>query len=282
MEAWLVKYQVFCRLAAFCTIFALLAYWETKRAGWPWLVNRLERWQKHLSLALFSTLFVRLVFPFLAVTTAFIAEKKGLGFFNQNPTLLIAEIIISILFLDLVMYFQHRIMHNINLFWRVHRVHHMDRHLDVSTGVRFHPLEAAFTTAFKLLAVAFIGAPVVAVFVFEVIYNAMTMFVHANVYLPPKIDRPLRQIIVTPNMHRIHHSDYPKETNSNYGFCFSWWDQLFGTYTARSISGEFKINLGLETYRDKKFQTFENMLLVPFNLKRLKVRHKKRVPSRMA
>jgi sterol desaturase/sphingolipid hydroxylase (fatty acid hydroxylase superfamily) len=282
MEMWLVKYQVYIRLGVFAFFFVFLALWEAKRAAWPWLISRRTRWQRHIALSLLSKVIIRIIFPFLAVTTAFIAQNKGIGYFNKNPLPLWLEIICSMMFLDLVMYLQHRMMHRLSLFWRVHRVHHIDRHLDLSTGLRFHPIEEILTMGFKLLAVSFMGAPVVAVLFYEILLNAMTMFVHMNIHLSSKTDRLLRWLIITPNMHRIHHSDYLKETNSNYGFILSFWDRLFGSYTPMSITGEFKISIGLEDFRDPKFQTFENMLLVPFNLKRLKVRHKKRLPSRIA
>lgn len=282
MDLWLADHQSFCRLVAFVFFFAVLAFWETKRAAWPWLVTRRQRWQKHIALSLLSKVTIRLLFPFMAVTTALIAQSKGVGYFNKNPLPLWLEIVLSMAVFDLVMYFQHRMMHRIKLFWRVHRVHHMDRHLDVSTGLRFHPLEEIFTMAFKLLTVSFMGMPVVAVLLYEILYNAMTMFAHLNIRLKPKTDMMLRWFIITPGMHRIHHSDYLKETNSNYGFVLSCWDRLFRSYTQMPITGELKISIGLEEFRDPKFQTFENMLLVPFNLKRLKIRPKKRLPSRIA
>ncbi|MCS5712687.1 sterol desaturase family protein [Candidatus Berkiella aquae] len=281
MEKWIVQYQDICRLLIFIFFFLLLATIEKKYGIWRWADKRSVRWTTHLSLALISKVTIRLIFPFLAVTTAWIAQQKGIGYFNQNPTLWIIEVILSMVFLDLVMYTQHLMMHRIKAFWRVHRVHHMDRHLDVSTGIRFHPIEEMFTMGFKLLAVAFIGAPVIAVFLYEILLNVMTMFVHMNVYIQPRFDKVLRLFMITPNMHRIHHSDYLKETNSNYGFCLSIWDKLFGTYTYRSISGDNKIYIGLEEFRYPQFKTLPNMLLVPFNPRRLKVRHRKRVPSRM-
>lgn len=281
MDIWLVENQVYCRLVAFAIFFVLLALWEKKRAAWPWFERRRVRWLRNISLSLISKIAIRLMFPFLSLSVAWLSVQKGIGYFNINPKPLILEIAASILLFDFVMYFQHQMMHRIQLLWLVHRVHHMDRQLDLSTGLRFHPFEEIFTMGLKLLVIAFIGAPIVAVLIYEIGLNAMTMFVHMNIHLSTKRDRILRWFIVTPNMHRIHHSDYFKETNSNYGFCFSIWDRLFGSYTPRPITGEFKISIGLEEYRDPKYQILENMLLVPFNLKKLKVRPKKRVPSRM-
>jgi len=282
MDTWLVENQTYIRLMAFAFFFILLALWETKRATWPWVAKRRLRWQRHISLSLFSKVIIRILFPFLAVTTAFIAQHKGVGYFNEHPMPLWFEIICAMVLLDVVLYFQHRIMHKISLFWRVHRVHHMDRLLDISTGLRFHPIEECLTMCFKLLVVGFIGAPIVAVLLYEILFNAFTMFAHLNVHLSSRTDRILRWFIITPNMHRIHHSDYLKETNSNYGFILSCWDRIFSSYTPMPITGEFKISIGLEEFREPKFQILENMLLVPFNPKRLKVRHKKRLPSRIA
>ncbi len=282
MDMWLANNQYVFRLSAFAFFFVFLALWESKYAAWPWLISRHKRWQRHIALSLLSKVIIQIIFPFLAVTTAYIAQVKGIGYFNRNPLPLWLEIICAMMFLDLVMYLQHRMMHRMSLFWRVHRVHHIDKHLDLSTGLRFHPIEEILTMGFKLLAVSFLGAPVVAVLLYEILLNAVTMFVHMNIHLSSKIDHLLRWVMITPNMHRIHHSDYLKETNSNYGFILSCWDRLFGSYTPMAMTGEFKISLGLEDFRDPKFQTFENMLLVPFNLKRLKVRHKKRLPSRIA
>lgn len=281
MDVWLVKHQNECRLFAFVFFFLLLAALETKYCAWLWQEPRRKRWYRNLSLMLISKLTIRVVFPFLTISTAWIAAQKGMGYFNQNPAPLIVTMILSMVLIDLVMYLQHLMMHRITLFWRMHRVHHMDRQLDISTGLRFHPLEEIFTMGFKLLAVAFIGAPVVAVLLYEILLNAMTMFAHMNVYIKPKVDKILRWLIITPNMHRTHHSDYPKETNSNYGFCLSIWDRAFGTYTVFPITGERRITVGLEDYQQSYFQTVPNLLLNPFNPRSLKVRHPKRVPSRM-
>lgn len=282
MDAWLVKYQTECRLLAFILFFLLLAVLEAKYTAWPLQEPRSKRWYRNLSLMVISKLTIRVVFPFLTISTAWIAAQKGMGYFNQNPMGLVMATILSMIFIDLVMYLQHLMMHRITLFWRMHRIHHMDRQLDISTGLRFHPLEELFTMGFKLLAVAFIGAPVVAVFLYEILLNAMLMFAHMNIYIiKPNVDRILRWLIITPNMHRIHHSDYPQETNSNYGFCLSVWDRIFGTYTALPITGPRRVTVGLEDYQQPHFQTVPNLLLNPFNPRRLKVRHSKRVPSRM-
>jgi sterol desaturase/sphingolipid hydroxylase (fatty acid hydroxylase superfamily) len=184
-------------------------------------------------------------------------------------------VILGIIFMDLVMYFQHRMMHRYPFLWRVHRVHHTDKHIDISTGIRFHPLEEIIIMGMKVLGVAFFGVPALAVFIYEVLLSFAFLYTHLNVRLHLPTEKILRYVIVTPGMHRIHHSDFYKETNSNYGFCFSGWDRLFGSYRKKSLTGERKLLFGLEEYRDEKYQTLENLLLLPFNIKNLKIRARK-------
>jgi len=273
MEQWLIQNQVWCRILIFLCVFSMLAVWETFYAWRPWLIARKTRWMRHLSLTCLSKIILRVLFPVFLITVAVRVEQKGMGLLSHFPYA--AQVIFGFIAMDLIMYMQHRLFHKYQWLWRIHRVHHMDRQIDVSTGVRFHPLEEIISMGVKMLGVAFVGVPALAVFFFEVILNAMTMFVHVNICLSRRVERLLRKVIITPGMHRIHHSDYSPETNSNYGFCFSWWDKMFDSYTLVSTAGERKFTMGLEDYQDPKYQTLENMLLVPFNIKRLKVRHKK-------
>lgn len=172
--------------------------------------------------------------------------------------------ILGFIGLDLTMYWQHRILHRVKLFWRLHLMHHTDKKLDASTGVRFHPLEYLFSMGFKMLGIVFFGPPVLAVIVFEIVLNGASMFTHANVKLNPSIEKKLRWLIVTPNMHRIHHSDIPNERDSNFGFFLSCWDRMFRTYTPFSHMGERKLVLGEEQFRGEAAQTFKGMLMQPF------------------
>lgn len=252
-----------------------LCWWESRMRWRPWLTSRLERWVRHLSLQAFGKLCVRLVFPFTILTLAFLVQEKKIGLFYKSHLPYLTRFVLGVIALDFAVYLQHRLLHKNTLLWMVHRVHHMDRSLDVSTGVRFHPIEELLSMAIKILTITFLGIPPLAVAVFEVWLNFATLYTHANVRLKLPTERALRWLIVTPGMHRIHHSDLPPETNSNFGFCLSWWDRLFGTYRPFSRSGESKLLIGLEGYTQAKYQTLQNMLLLPFNVKQLKLNPKK-------
>ncbi|MFI4938626.1 MAG: sterol desaturase family protein [Candidatus Berkiellales bacterium] len=275
MQQWLMDYQVWCRLGFFVVIFALFATWESLHSWRPWLVSRKQRWAKHLSLAFIGKVIVKLFFPLLGLGFAFEIQKRGMGLLNQTTLPYPLIILLSILGLDFVLYLQHRVLHKFKWLWRLHRVHHMDKTLDISTAVRFHPLEELVTMIAKTIGIAMLGIPVLAVFIYELLLKTALLFAHVNVRLPPKIDKKLRVVLVTPGMHRIHHSDTPKETNSNFGFCFSIWDKLLGTYVSAALTTERKLVIGLEEYQNPKYQTLQNMLLVPFNFKFLKVWPKK-------
>lgn len=275
MEQWLIQNQVWCRILIFLLIFSILALWESWQPWRPWFILRTTRWLRHLSLTFLSKIAIRLVFPLFLITMALHVQNKGLGLLTHSHIPYAGQVILGVMGLDLIVYIQHRLFHKYQWLWRIHRVHHIDRHVDVSTGIRFHPFEEMISMGMKMLGVAFFGVPVLAVFLFEVLLNGITLFAHVNVCLKYHVDQKLRLIMVTPGMHRIHHSDYSLETNSNYGFCFSWWDKIFDSYTDIPISGERKLVMGLEEYQDPKYQTLENMLLLPFNLKQLKVRPKK-------
>jgi len=270
MKQWFIEYQA-SRLVFFALTFMALAWWETRAAWRPWLTYRLLRWRRHFGLAVISQLCVRIVFPMLAVGAAITVKQNNIGIFNQYHVPYIIAFIVGMIALDFVIYLQHRLLHRYGFLWRLHRVHHMDKQVDVSTGLRFHPIEALFTTGAKIVGVGFFGVPPLAVFVYELLLNFATLFTHVNIVLPKRWEQRLRKVIVTPGMHRIHHSDFSYNTNSNYGFCLSIWDKFFSTYVPYPYTGERRMLFGLSEYRDPKFQTLENMLLVPFNVKHLKV-----------
>jgi sterol desaturase/sphingolipid hydroxylase (fatty acid hydroxylase superfamily) len=263
-------------------IFGGLAWWETRQTWRPWLMSRQHRWLRHIGLGALSFLCVRVVFPLFTIGAAIAVQNKSIGLLNNSHLPYLSRFVIAILALDLIIYMLHRLLHKYQFLWRIHRVHHIDTQLDVTTGLRFHPLEAILTMGVKLVGVTFLGAPPLAVFVFEILLSMATLFTHVNVCLKPRTEKALRWLIVSPGMHRIHHSDYAIETNSNYGFCFSWWDRLFGTYIAIPESGERKVSIGLEDYRDPKYQTVENMLLTPFNTKDLKIWPKKNPKTKLS
>lgn len=274
-EQWLIDNQIWIRLGFFVFALGVLGLWETYRTWRPWLEDRWQRWGRHLSMVALSQLCIKLVFPVLAVGVAILIEDRKIGILNQVPIPYVIKVLLGVLALDFTLYWQHRLMHKYTWLWRIHRVHHMDRQLDVTTGVRFHPLEMMFSMAVKIAAVAFFGVNALGVIIYEILLNFASLYTHVNVRLKPKSDHWLRTLIVTPGMHRIHHSDTPRETNSNYGFCLSVWDKVFNSYTNSAKTGEVKIVLGLEEYRAPKYQTFENMLWVPFNVKHLRLRRHK-------
>ncbi len=252
------------RTAVFLGIFALMAIWETvaplRRSELP----RLVRWSNNLALLLTGNLLLKLIVPLGAVGFAALAQTRGwglLGLVNWPDWL---ELALAFVALDLVIYAQHRLFHKVPLLWRLHRVHHADTMFDVTTALRFHPLEIAVSLGFKLVAIALIGASPGAVLLFEIVLNGAAMFNHGNVTLPAWLERPLRRIVVTPDMHRIHHSTLPAETNSNYGFNLSCWDRLFASYTPAPSRPQESMPIGLTQFRAPREAWLDRLLLQPF------------------
>lgn len=263
------------RLVIFIAILFGLSLWETRYPWRKWLVSRKERWINHVSLRLISQLAVLIVFPLLPIGIAVIVEGQQLGLFHQLSLPIWLNIVLGVIVLDAVMYWQHRLLHKYRFLWRFHQIHHMDRQIDVTTGLRFHPIEMLFTTAMKMAGIGFFGIHFIGVVIFEILYSAAILFTHVNVLLSDDQEEKWRKYIVTPGMHRIHHSDTPRETNSNYGFCFSLWDKFFRSYQPYPETGEAHMVMGLEEYRDPKYQTLAGMLGVPFNLKAFRLKHQK-------
>lgn len=276
LDSWLISYQAPIRGFFFVLFLSALGLLETKYPWRAWPKRRRPRWVKHLGLSIISKIAIRLVFPVVLMQTAFLAAKDNQGVLNRVALPYVFKILVAVLMLDLLIYIQHRMMHRIKWLWYCHRVHHVDKILDVSTGVRFHPLEELISMAFKIFGVVFWGAPVLAVLIFEIVLNLGSLFTHVNIRIPKKADYILRKFIVTPNMHRIHHSDNPQEYNHNFGFCFSLWDRLFSSYQHQPLTGEHNLIFGQEAYQDEKYQTLKAMLLLPFNLKKMKPRRKLR------
>jgi sterol desaturase/sphingolipid hydroxylase (fatty acid hydroxylase superfamily) len=218
----------------------------------------------------------------LTLGFALLLTAKPLGMLYQVHWPWSIKCILGIFALDLVMYTQHRALHYVPWLWRLHRVHHMDRHLDVTTALRFHPLEALFTTGSQILGVAFFGIDPLAVIIYQLLLGLFLFFAHMNVRLSMKTDLILRTLLVTPHMHRIHHSDEPSEHNRNYGFCLSIWDRLIGSYRGQVAAGYYKVVFGVVGYQDPKYQLFVNMLLVPFNTQALIVHPPKRFITQYA
>lgn len=256
--------EAILRLLFFLGIFAAMAAWEALSPRRPLTRSRLLRWTNNLGLTLLNTILLRLVFPVAAAGVALQAAQRNWGLFNVLPLPGWLAGLLSLLLLDLLIYSQHLVFHKVPLLWRLHRMHHTDLDLDVTSGFRFHPLEILLSMAIKMGIVVAIGAPAWAVIVFEVLLNATSLFNHANIALPLQADRLLRLVVVTPDMHRIHHSVIIRETDSNFGFNFPWWDRLFNTYSAQPAAGHIGMTLGLANYRDSKWLKLPWMLTVPF------------------
>jgi sterol desaturase/sphingolipid hydroxylase (fatty acid hydroxylase superfamily) len=254
--------EALIRLTAFLGIFASVAVWESLSPRRQLATSKASRWFSNISITLFGTIIVRSLFPVLAVTLA--ADETTWGILNQISLPYILKVFISVLALDLIIYGQHVMFHIVPLFWRVHMMHHADLDIDVTTGLRFHPIEVMLSMGIKLAAVIIIGPPVMAVILFEIFLNGTSMFNHGNIRMPLNVDRLLRLVVVTPDMHRIHHSVIIKETNSNFGFNFPWWDRVFGTYRGQPAAGHDTMTIGLSQFRDEKKLTLPWLLALPF------------------
>ncbi len=252
------------RLAAFLSVFILLAVIETLWPRRPLTVLKTERWFVNLAIILMNNLLVTLVFPLAPFGTAVIARSNSWGLFNQIKLPGPLEIAASLLLLDLIIYLQHRMFHRVSILWRIHRMHHTDLDLDVSSGIRFHPLEITLSLVIKMLAVVVLGISPLAVLLFEILLNATSMFSHANLRMPLVVDRWLRIVLVTPDMHRVHHSVIPRETDSNFGFNLPWWDRLFGTYKAQPRDGHDRMVIGLKEFRNLRELGLRQLLMIPF------------------
>jgi sterol desaturase/sphingolipid hydroxylase (fatty acid hydroxylase superfamily) len=260
----LLSYEQYIRLAAFCGVFALMAAWELIEPRRTQTIGRGWRWPNNLGVVVVDTLLVRILFPTAAVGVALVAEAHGLGLFNVLPLPAWIGVVASVILLDLAIYFQHVLFHAVPVLWRLHRMHHADLDIDVSTGLRFHPIEILLSMVIKLAVVIALGAPAMAVLIFEVLLNATSMFNHSNVHIPERLDGVVRWFVVTPDMHRVHHSIVARETNSNFGFNLPWWDRLFGTYRAQPAAGHEAMKIGIEQFRDPRELRLDRMLLQPF------------------
>jgi sterol desaturase/sphingolipid hydroxylase (fatty acid hydroxylase superfamily) len=256
--------EVLLRFSVFVVCFALLAFVETLAPRRRRAVPRRARWGGNLGLVVADTILVRVVSPVTAVGVAGFAEARGVGVLHALdgvPGWL--SIVVSVVLLDLAIYLQHVLFHAVPALWRLHRVHHTDPELDVTTGARFHPVEILLSVGFKAAAVAVLGPPVVAVVLFEIVLNAGSLFSHANLRLPDGADGLLRAVLVTPDMHRVHHSADPTETDRNFGFTLSWWDHLFGTYRAQPRASHDSMDIGVEGFDARDVLGLRRLLLQP-------------------
>jgi sterol desaturase/sphingolipid hydroxylase (fatty acid hydroxylase superfamily) len=252
------------RLAVFAGVFGLIALLEPAAPRRQRSHSRLTRWPSNLGIVALNTALVRIVLPATAVSLALLGAQRGWGFLNNLQLPRWSAIAVSVVLLDLAIYLQHVMFHAVPALWRVHRMHHADLDFDVTTGARFHPIEILLSMLIKFGVVAVLGPPAVGVLVFEVLLNATSMFNHGDVRIPILLDRYLRWLVVTPDMHRVHHSIVAGETNSNFGFNLPWWDRLLGTYRDQPAAGHDGMTIGIEQFRESRDLRLDRMLLQPF------------------
>lgn len=260
----LLAHEPWIRLVAFAGILVAMAAWEVMAPRRDQDGSRLRRWPGNLGIVLLDTLLVRVAFPVTAVGFALLAEQRGWGLIPALGLPAWMAVFIAVVLLDFAIYAQHVIFHAVPVLWRLHRMHHADVDFDVTTGVRFHPIEIVLSMIIKLAVIAVLGAPAAAVLIFELLLSATSLFNHANIRMPERLDRTLRWLVVTPDMHRIHHSVLRRETDSNFGFNLPWWDRLFGTYRDQPEAGHVAMTIGLEQFRDPREQRLDRMLSQPF------------------
>lgn len=253
------------RLVAFFGVFALMAIWEAAAPRRSRLYPRRVRWNANLGLVVLNGLLARAILPIAAVGFAALAAERGWGLLNNFALPAWAALVLAVVALDFAIYLQHVMFHAVPALWRLHRVHHADPDFDVTTGARFHPLEILLSLLIKFAVIAVLGAPAAAVLIFEVLLNASAMFNHANLKLPAGVDDVLRRLLVTPDMHRIHHSVEPAEANSNFGFNLPWWDRLFGTYRATAALPQERMVIGVHGLTDDpRCVRLSGMLVLPW------------------
>jgi sterol desaturase/sphingolipid hydroxylase (fatty acid hydroxylase superfamily) len=264
MSDALISHEPLIRLGVFLSALLIMAGWEVVAERRPQRIPRGKRWPHNLLLVVLNTVALRLFFPMAAVGAAFLAAEQDWGLLNSVSIPGWISFVIAIVLLDLAIYFQHRLFHSLPWLWRLHRMHHADLEFDHTTGLRFHPLEILLSMGIKLAAVVALGASPLAVLIFEILLSAASLFNHGNVNLSPRVDRWLRLLLVTPDMHRVHHSSLPLETNSNYGFSVPWWDRAFCTYRVQPARGHQGMTIGLDDFRTERDLTLGRMLVQPF------------------
>jgi sterol desaturase/sphingolipid hydroxylase (fatty acid hydroxylase superfamily) len=260
----ILNYEPAIRLGFFFGILILMAIWEVLAPRRPLATSKRLRWFRNLSIVLIDTLALRLLFPLVATGVAVLAEKESWGLLQRYSLSFGVQMFLGVAALDFVIYLQHAMFHGLPTLFRLHMMHHTDLDFDTSTGVRFHPIEIILSMGIKIAMVAALGISFLAVLIFEILLNATSMFNHGNVRLPGGVDRVLRLFVVTPEMHRVHHSVIIRETNSNFGFNFPWWDRLLGTYKSQPAAGHEGMTIGLSHFRDPNRLTLLWLLALPF------------------
>ncbi|MBQ4833803.1 sterol desaturase family protein [Pseudoalteromonas sp. MMG010] len=257
--------ELWWRLGFFVGILALMMISEYLKPARQSPVKASKRWTANFGLVILASITARLSIPIGLTAVAVFNQQHNIGLFNQVALPPVAVVILSLLLLDVLIYWQHRLFHRLPILWRLHKVHHGDAHVDTSTGLRFHPIEIVISILVKLIAISALGIPAIAVLIFEIALNGLALFNHANIRLPSVIEKPLRLILMTQILHRIHHSQVVNETNSNYGFSVIWWDRLFGSYKAQATKSDEDLDIGLKQYPDEHVNArLLALLLMPF------------------
>ena len=264
-EEMIISNEKYIRMGFFFGMIMLIGLWEILAPKRALTVSKTVRWVNNLGLVFFNIFILRVIFPVAAVGVATVAIYNGWGLFNYFEVPFWLAVVATIIIMDFVIYIQHVMVHAVPLLWRLHRVHHADLDYDVTTGSRFHTLEIILSMLIKFATILLLGPPIIAVIIFEVILNATAMFNHGNISLPKTLDKYLRLFLVTPDMHRVHHSVEDDEANSNFGFSLPWWDRLFGTYRDQPRAGHEGMTIGIHKYRDvKQVAWLPGMLALPF------------------
>ena len=264
-EQFVMAHEPAIRLGLFVAVFALVALWELVAPQRALTTSKPLRWASNLGLVILNTVLLRLMFPLAAVGMAAFSAANGWGLLNHFNVPFWLAVPLAVIAMDFVIWLQHVMVHAVPVLWRLHRVHHADPDYDLTTGARFHPIEIVLSMLIKIATIAVLGPPVLAVLIFEVLLNAAAMFNHGNIRLPVGLDRVLRWVIVTPDMHRVHHSVEEDETNSNFGFNLPWWDRLLGTYREQARAGQVGMTIGLHGHTDpREVARLDGMLSMPF------------------
>lgn len=264
MEQWVLEQETLLRGGFFFGVFLVVVLWEVLSPRRQLSYSKVVRWYANIGIIVLNQGVLRLVFPVLAASWAVSVQQKGWGLLNGLELSQGFKLLLALLFLDCAIYIQHVLFHSLPLLWKLHRMHHSDLDYDVTTGTRFHPIEIILSMGIKLAVISFLGPPVVAVIIFEILLNLGSMFNHGNIHIPSKIDSVLRFLVVTPDMHRVHHSVLSREYNRNFGFFLPWWDYLFGTYRAQPEAGHLEMTIGLNDFRERKELHLYRLLMQPF------------------
>jgi len=252
------------RLSIFLIMLTSMCIWEVLKPKRDLRFNRKKRWPTNFVLMTINSLFIVVLVPFSTASVALFVNQNHWGLFNMVSLSYEWALIFSIIILDFIIYSQHLIFHNVPFLWRLHQIHHIDQDMDVTTGARFHPIEILISFLLKCVFVVLLGVSAMAILIFEIILNGLAMFNHSNIQMPKSIDKVLRILVVTPDMHRVHHSVISEELNTNYGFNLSVWDRIFGTYLAQPSQGHQNMTIGLRKFQNSQNTDLSTLLIIPF------------------